>query len=791
MSTSSPIVAATDQHRSGRIKILVLEDQETDFELEMRVLRQAGMGCVARRVDTRPEFVTALREFEPDVVIVDYQVPGFDGLEAARIAKAQRFDLPVLLATGVLADNDAVGAFQAGITDYVLKDRLARLPAAVSRAIGEAERLRQRERIEADRDMLVRIMETSSAGIIGTNVAGKIVAWNASAARLYGHSRSDAIGRHLLEVIAVDYSDVFDEALHNVIEQGKAVSIEQELPRDRGDDLVVVLSMSPIRDAAETLVGVSIIVRDITEQKRIQRQVRQARVQAEQASQAKSRFLALITHELRTPLHGILGYAELLLLEGGLTRQQSERLESMMAAGQYLLSTINAVLDMSQIEAERLELSPSVIELRELIDTCLDVIRPAADAKGLALSIAQAAPLRLVADASRLRQVLLNLLGNAVKFTPRGSVEIRYSALHGGTRVLVEVADTGPGVWPRHRDKLFQVFERLNANAVSGVEGAGLGLALTARLLQLMAGQIGYDDNPGGGSIFWFELPCGDVAAATAETVATPAQTVGSPRLRVLVVDDDPLNQSIAGRFLGMAGHTVTAVDSGAAAVKAAATQTFDIILMDVRMPGMNGLEATRHIRALPPPNCHVPVLAVTAHAFADQVLACKQAGMNGHVAKPFNQAALLAAVVDAASAGKHPPASTEAAEDAATALFDRAIFAEVCDALPSAERRVHMRTLISRGETLQAELRDPAMRSQASRLAEAAHKLAGGAGTFGFLSMAAAARAFESAADSNAADTGMQADRLAGIIAESLAVARSALDGADVRSDRAASQPV
>jgi hypothetical protein len=190
----------------------------------------------------------------------------------------------------------------------------------------------------------------------------------------------------------------------------------------------------------------------------------------------------------------------------------------MMAAGEYLLGTINSVLDMSRIEADQLELHPARIELTELVRACLDVVRPTADAKGVALVLASAAPRRLFADPTRLRQVLVNLLGNAVKFTPAGSVEVRLLPMEGGQSIRVEVVDTGPGIWPRHRDKLFQTFERLNAEAMSGIEGAGLGLALSARLVRAMGGRIGYDDNPAGGSIFWLELPCG--AADLAESPA-------------------------------------------------------------------------------------------------------------------------------------------------------------------------------------------------------------------------------------------------------------------------------
>ena len=207
---------------------------------------------------------------------------------------------------------------------------------------------------------------------------------------------------------------------------------------------------------------------------RLARHLGQARDRAEQASQAKSRFLAAVTHELRTPLHGSLGYAELLNLEGGLNPTQSERLELMMASGQHLLGMINGVLDMSQIEANQLVLQPTEIDLSNLIRVCLDIIRPGAEAKGLTVLAAPTVQLRLLADPTRLRQVLINLLGNAVKFTAAGTIELKVEPTEDATRVRIEVLDTGPGIRAIHHDKLFQTFERLNAAAVSDIEGTGL-----------------------------------------------------------------------------------------------------------------------------------------------------------------------------------------------------------------------------------------------------------------------------------------------------------------------------
>jgi signal transduction histidine kinase/FixJ family two-component response regulator len=513
---------------------------------------------------------------------------------------------------------------------------------------------------------------------------------------------------------------------------------------------------------------------------RLARHLGKARDQAEQANQAKSRFLAVMTHELRTPLHGIVGYAELLSLEGALNPTQAERVAAMIAAGEHLLGMINAVLDVSQIEADRLELQPIEVELTGLARACLDVVRPAAEAKGLALVLTETEPLRLFADPTRLRQVLINLLGNAIKFTPSGTVELQLRQSEDGACVRVEVVDTGLGIPATHRDKLFQSFERVNAEAVSGIEGAGLGLALAARLVQLMDGGIGYVDNPNGGSVFWFELPARDaVPAVVAMTALSPLAT--GPRLRVLVADDEALNRSIAIGFLSMAGHEVVCVDNGIAAVEAAASADFDVILMDVRMPGMNGLEATRCIRALAGPRGQVRIVAVTAQTFGEQIELCRQAGMDSHLSKPFNQAALLAALSDPKTEPSRlalavePTAAATADADSSLPVFDRDIFKGLAESLPVADLAGYMQTLITCCEALIAPRR---LRTQAefSELAEDAHRLAGRGGTFGFLSIATAARRVEVAADTADADTAVFAGRLAVAIERSLPLIRQQL---------------
>jgi signal transduction histidine kinase len=372
-------------------------------------------------------------------------------------------------------------------------------------------------------------------------------------------------------------------------------------------------------------------------------ELRAAKESAERAARARSRFIATVTRELRAPLNGVLGYAQLLEMEGELSVRQSARVSAMMQSGQQLFRIIERALDFASIESGRMALHPVPLSVRDLTEACITSIAPLADARKLSLHLvfSHDAPGRIVADPGRLNQVLLNLLGNAVKFTTTGWVELRVLASDSSDGLRIEVADTGPGVQEAVRDRLFQEFDR--PDAPTAADGAGLGLAIAARFVELMGGTIGYRANPGGGSIFWVELPRNEHASpAPADKVTRASSRPGS---RVLLVDDFAMNRDVIGAFLRNAGHDVRLAESGHDGVRLAAEQDFDLILMDIRMPEMDGLEATRRIRALPDPNGHVPILALTACCLPEQILECQAAGMDGHVAKPVEHATLMQAV--------------------------------------------------------------------------------------------------------------------------------------------------
>ncbi|WP_293905542.1 PAS domain S-box protein [Phenylobacterium sp.] len=397
--------------------------------------------------------------------------------------------------------------------------------------------------------------------------------------------------------------------------------------------------------------GLNDVIRDITPRKVLEAQLRLAQAEAEAAATVKADFLANMSHELRTPLTSIIGFTGLAAEQADLTELTRDYIARVGNASRALLCTVNDILDFSKLEAGQVSIHPEPVALARLCGATLDLFMPQAGAKDLSLTLdgdPAGEALVVAVDPDRVRQILLNLVSNAVKFTTTGGVTLRTRYDAAAARLRVEVADTGAGLAPEQQDRLFKRFSQIDGSLTRAQSGTGLGLAICKGLVEAMGGAIGIESRVGEGSRFWFEVPAPTASLPGAATGAPASDQISFPGVRVLVVDDNPANRELARLFLAGVGAEVAEAADGETAVRMAMELPYDVILMDVQMPVLDGPGALRRIRGVRGPNDATPILAFTADAEADARARLTGLGFDSIVEKPVTPQTLIAAVARA-----------------------------------------------------------------------------------------------------------------------------------------------
>jgi PAS domain S-box-containing protein len=656
MSFSSGDLRVASSAVPAPTRLLMVEDDPRDAELALYRLERAGLQIDATTVDNEADFRAALSGGRFDIIVSDFHLPAFTGSAALAIAKALAPATPFIVVSGMLGEERAVDMVRSGATDYVLKQRLERLPLVVSRALAEAGERERRATAEArlrDRESyFAQLVETlRDFSVCSLNDAGQIISWNAASERIFGYPAALVLGRtcDMFEVANSTEITPRDELL--AARDAGSISSDRWLRRQDGELFHAAVVTTAIVVDGEPR-GFSRIVRDTTDARLAADLLESAKNQAEIANRAKDRFLAVLSHELRSPLNAISAAVGILAFDRNLSDINRRSVELIQRNVRAEARLFDDLLDISRIVNDKLPLTLDVVDMETLLRNTADSFRPEAQAAGIALTVkSDAGTVNVWGDALRLQQILSNLLKNAIKFSSRGDRIEASLAVH-GDEVHVRVTDTGIGISEADFPRIFVAFEQGDEDPQRQRGGLGLGLAIADSLARQHRGRLSVSSpGVGLGSSFTLTLPLHDRPISETQVEASHVQQ-SQGNLRILLVEDSEDAAEMMNELLSLMGYECTVAGRVSIAKRLLAQHDFDVLLCDMGLPDGDGIDVLKDFDT----SLGQTAIAITGYGMQEDIQRSIAAGFSEHMTKPIDFDRLERALMSAKRIERRAP---------------------------------------------------------------------------------------------------------------------------------------